>query len=176
MSSSRLQKAIEFIRQNRDNPFCYMVSYPDPHGPNTVRAPYDTMFNHLKFRKPETATKSDEGLPRWAKKAERTITGPHMAKYFGMVKCIDDNVGKLINYLRDNQLLDNTIIVFTSDHGDLRGEHHRHNKGNPLEASAKIPFIVYYPAKIPAGSVVNNAFNTVDFAASILSFMGQKSR
>jgi len=43
-----------------------------------------------------------------------------------MVKCIDENVGKLIDYVRNEGLLDKTIIVFISDHGDLRGEHHRH--------------------------------------------------
>ena len=95
-----------------------------------------------------------------------------MAKYFGMVKCIDDNVGKLIDFLRSEGLLDNTIVVFTSDHGDLRGEHHRHNKGVPLEASAKIPFIISFPQKITKGAVVDNAFSTVDFAPTILELLG----
>ena len=58
-----------------------------------------------------------------------------MSQYFGMVKCIDDNVGRILDHLRENKLLDNTIIVFTADHGDLCGEHGRHNKGVPLEAS-----------------------------------------
>jgi uncharacterized sulfatase len=98
-----------------------------------------------------------------------------MAKYYGMVKCIDDNVGKILDTLRTKNLVDNTIVVFTSDHGDLRAEHHRQNKGVPFEASAKVPFIVYYPAKIKAGTVINEALGCVDFLPTIINLMGFKT-
>ena len=65
-----------------------------------------------------------------------------MPPYYGMVKCIDDNVGRIIEALRKRELLDRTIIVFTSDHGDLCGEHGRLNKGVPYEGSARIPFLI----------------------------------
>jgi uncharacterized sulfatase len=89
-----------------------------------------------------------------------------------MIKCIDDNVGRILAHLRKSGLIDQTIIVFTSDHGDMRGEHHRHNKGTPLEASAKVPFIIYYPDKIKAGTTVKQALNTTDFLPTILGLMG----
>lgn len=165
-----MDKGIAFIDQHKDQPFSVYISLPDPHGPDRVRSPYDTMYKHMFFKAPLTYHKPEEGVPSWASRAKKA--GLDQAQYFGMVRCIDDNIGKLIRYLRDNDLLDNTIIIFTSDHGDLRGEHHRHNKGNPLEASAKIPFIVYYPKRIPAGSVISNAFNTVDFSPTMLAFMG----
>lgn len=165
------QKTIEFISKNKDLPFCYMVSLPDPHGPNTVRAPYDTMYNHFDFQKPKTALKDTTGLPLWARMTKKTISGPQMAQYFGMVKCIDDNVGKILNILKETGQLENTIIVFTSDHGDLCGEHGKDNKGNPLEASAKIPFLMHYPNKINKGLVINQALATVDFLPTVLSLM-----
>ena len=165
------QKTIEFISEDRDQPFCYMVSYPDPHGPNTVRAPYDTMYNHFEFRKPETASKDTTGLPQWAKKAAKTISSAQLSKYFGMVKCIDDNIGMILNVLKEKEQLQNTIIVFTSDHGDLCGEHGKDNKGNPLEASAKVPFLIHYPGKISNGKVIDQALSTVDFLPTILSLM-----
>jgi uncharacterized sulfatase len=128
------------------------------------------MYNSLTFEAPVSYNIPEENVPRWAEKdIDCSID---QAQYFGMVKCIDDNVGKIIRYLKDNDLLKNTILVFTSDHGDMRAEHHRHNKGIPFEASAKVPFIVYYPAKIKAGSFVDNAFSTVDFAPSILKLAG----
>lgn len=167
-----VNKGIEFIEKNKMHPFSLYLSIPDPHGPDRVRPPYDTLYQHMDFKAPHTYDKSNESAPSWAQPAKKA--GLDQAQYFGMVKCIDDNIGKLTSYLSKNNLLDNTILVFTADHGDLRGEHHKHNKGNPLEASAKIPFIVYYPKKIPAGSIVTNAFNTVDFSPSILSFMGQE--
>ncbi len=166
------RKTITFIEENKDNPFSMYLSYPDPHGPDRVRTPYSEMYTSMDFKAPPTYNVKEEDAPGWAKPAKNASL--NHAQYFGMIKCIDDNIGKIITSLRENQLLDKTIIIFTSDHGDLRAEHHRHNKGNPFETSAKVPFIVYYPTKIPAGSVVNNALNTVDFAPTFLTFLNQK--
>ena len=89
-----------------------------------------------------------------------------------MVKCIDDNVGRILAYLKDRGLDQNTIVIFTADHGDLMGEHRRHNKGMPYEGSAKVPFVIRWPEKIAAGKVVNTAYTTVDFGPTILGIMG----
>lgn len=127
------------------------------------------MYRGLPFTAPRTYNKPEEGVPSWARKQNNAKTD--QSQYFGMVKCIDDNVGKMIDFLRTEGLLENTIIVFTSDHGDLRAEHHRHNKGVPLEASAKIPLIIYFPQKIMNRTVIENAISTVDFAPTILGLM-----
>ena len=170
-------KTIDFLRTNKNEPFCYMVSIPDPHGPNSVRPPYDTMYTHLDFQKPatETAAKSQQDLPSWATPAKRTISKDGMAKYFGMVKCIDDNVGRIIDELKKLGLIDNTIVIFTSDHGDLCGEHGKDNKGNPFEASAKVPFIMSYKPKVKVGNVINEALSCVDFLPTVLSIMNIKT-
>ena len=89
-----------------------------------------------------------------------------------MVKCIDDNVGRILADLEAGGLDQNTIVVFTADHGDLMGEHRRHNKGMPYEGSAKIPFVIRWPEKIAVGKVVNTAYTTVDFGPTILGIMG----
>ena len=78
-----------------------------------------------------------------------------MPAYYGMVKCIDDNVGRILDTLRENDLLENTIVVFTADHGDLCGEHGRLNKGVPYEGSAKDPLRDLLPREDPAGTVVD---------------------
>jgi uncharacterized sulfatase len=92
-----------------------------------------------------------------------------------MVKCIDDNVGRILAALRKNGVLDRTIVVFTADHGDMCGEHKRLNKGVPYEGSAKIPFVMYYPKKIKGGTVVNHVLTCVDFLPTVLSLMGVKT-
>ncbi|MBC8355598.1 MAG: sulfatase [Planctomycetes bacterium] len=165
-------KTVEFIETNKDKPFCYMLSIPDPHGPDTVRAPYDTMYADQTYTQPPSANKPDEGLPTWGQKQQGNF---NMAKYYGMVKCVDDNMGKVITALRKNKVLDHTIIVFTSDHGDLRGEHHRHNKGVPYEASTRVPFLVHFPGKVKPGTIINEALTSVDFLPTVLSMMGQKT-
>jgi arylsulfatase A-like enzyme len=84
-------------------------------------------------------------------------------------------VGRLFRHLEKLGLIEDTIFVFTADHGDMRGEHHRQNKGVPLEASAKVPFIIRYPSAIPRGRRVNQAINTVDFLPTMLNLMKIKS-
>ena len=169
-----MDKAVDFFERHKTKPFCYMVSIPDPHGPNTVRAPYDTMYDRVDVPIPATLNKTAEQTPGWTAREkgvnERSLR-KIMPKYYGMVKCIDDNVGKILDYLREEKLLDNTIVVFTADHGDLCGEHGRLNKGVPYEGSAKIPFILYYPAKVPPGTVVDEALSCIDFLPTVLSLM-----
>lgn len=166
-------KAMAFIDANKDKPFCVMLSIPDPHGPNTVRAPYDTMFEGMAFQAPKTAARDPASAPAWGKPtAKKAGKSAGMAKYFGMVKCIDDNVGRMLEALETGGLRERTWIVFTADHGDLCGEHGRHDKGVPFDTSAGIPFLLAAPGKVKPGSVVGEALGTVDFKPTILALMG----
>ena len=165
-------KTADFIDAHKDEPFCFMVSLPDPHGPNAVRPPYDTMFDGMNFEAPRTFAAPEESVPKWGPKQLKKWPGASMSKYFGMVKCIDDNVGKILEALRRNRLIDNTIIVFTSDHGDMCGEHARENKGVPYETSARVALVLCCPQKVKAGTVVRQALSCVDFPPTILRLMG----
>jgi arylsulfatase A-like enzyme len=170
-------KAIDFVNAKQGEPFCYMVSYPDPHGPNTVRAPYDKMYKGVKVPIPRSVNKTREQTPVWAAKAPRITADTVrvlMPSYYGMVKCLDDNIGRLLDALRKNGQLENTVIVFTADHGDLCGEHGRLNKGVPYEGSARIPFVIYCPGKINGGTVVGEALSCVDFLPTVMGLMEVK--
>lgn len=160
-------RTVDFVRAHKDKPFCFMVSIPDPHGPNTVRPPYDTMYAGMKFQPPVSAVDA----------ARPSHKGPmeNMARYFGMVKCIDDCVGRILACLKETGLIERTVVVFTSDHGDMCGEHARVNKGVPYEASARVPMLVYAPGLVQGGSVVKQALATVDFKPTILALLGVKS-
>lgn len=166
-------RAIRIIERDKTKPFCLMLSIPDPHGPNTVREPYKTRFSMLKFQNPKSMDADNSTVPKWAAKGSVSkLKQEDLQAYFGMVQCIDDNVGKILSYLKSQGLDENTIVVFTSDHGDLMGEHKRHNKGMPFETSARIPFIIRYPEKIAAGKVIRNAHSNIDFSPMILSLAG----
>ncbi|MEK6236981.1 MAG: sulfatase [Planctomycetales bacterium] len=166
-------KAIHFIREHADKPFCYMVSLPDPHGPNTVRAPYATMYDDVEVPIPATLQRKPGQIPAWGKSAGVTAQQLRklMPKYYGMVKCIDDNVGRILAELRERKLIDRTVIVFTSDHGDLCGEHGRLNKGVPYEGSARIPFLIRAPGQIKPGTVIAEALSCVDFLPTATSLL-----
>ncbi|QBG48817.1 DUF229 domain-containing protein [Verrucomicrobia bacterium S94] len=174
-------RTIEFIEEHKTSPFYYVCSIPDPHGPNSVREPYSSMYKDVEFEIPESfyyEIRKDD--PKW-RAADPTIKGEQTLReiypqYYGMVKCIDDNVGRIVNKLKAEGLLENTIILFASDHGDLMGEHHRLNKGVPYEGSAKIPFVLYYPKAVPAGTRVTKAANATDWMETFLSLAGVKNR
>ena len=166
-------KVMDFVRTNRGRPFCYMVSLPDPHGPNTVRPPYDRMFANTEVALPATLKRTAEQIPAWGRPANIRPNQLRklMRQYYGMVKCIDDNVGQMLNLLRELDLLEDTIVVFTSDHGDLCGEHGRLNKGVPYEGSARIPFLIYCHEEIKPGTVVNEALSCIDFLPTAMKMM-----
>jgi len=164
-------RAIDFINQQKDGPFCCMICFPDPHSANLVRPPYDTKYSHIKFKEPATATADTTSRPAWSHGDNLPADQPEdMAQYFGMIKCIDDNIGRILSTLKEKGILDNTIIVFTSDHGDLCRQHGLINKGVPLDDSARVPFIISYPAGMREGIRVDNVMSVVDFTPSLLSF------
>ncbi|MFD2257505.1 sulfatase [Luteolibacter algae] len=176
-------RAVEFIDGNKDKPFFLVVSIPDPHTPNSVREPYDTMFDDVEITLPKTFhdahNAEDKAKPEWQKPSKTKDQAKlieEIRQYFGMVKCIDDNVGRIIQKLKEDNLMEDTIIVFTSDHGDLLGEHARVNKGTIHEASDKIPFVISKgmsgkSSLIPAGKVINQAANTTDWMPTFLSLL-----
>lgn len=161
MTEYLADKTIDFIGRNVDNPFLYMVSIPDPHGPNVVTEPYLNLYKKFEFLKPPTSFKNMSDYPGWAR-GNANLSQSDFQNYWGMVKCIDDNVGRIIESLREHDLLDKTIIIFTSDHGDMCGEHGRVDKSVPLDGSMKVPFIVYAPFLIATNLVVQEAVSNID--------------
>ncbi len=174
-------KTIEIIERDSKKPFCVMVSIPDPHTPDYATAPYNTMYDHLNPQKPMTMTETHKGeRPSWAGKGDknggREFDPAPLKQYFGMVKHIDDAVGRILTTLDEKGLTENTIVVFTADHGDMFFEHDRMNKGVPYEASARVPFVISYPGTIRAGKVITSNYVNVDFVPTILSLMGVETK
>ena len=172
-------RTLEILERDKDKPFCLMLSIPDPHTPDYARPPYHTLYDHMDLQPPKTMSPEYAGAkPSWGK-GGKNEAGPFdadaMRQYFGMVKHIDDSVGRILKFLDDNHLSNNTIVIFTSDHGDMCFEHNRRNKSVPYEASARIPFVIRHPESIPAGKTIREAFTTADFAPTILGLMGVKT-
>lgn len=170
-------RTIDFVTADSEQPFFAVVSYPDPHGPNTVRTPYDKMFGHLRFLPPRTYGRVNVPSPKWlgGEKNHAIFRGEQMAAYFGMVKCLDENIGRLLVALEETGKLDSTIIMMTSDHGDLCYEHDRLNKGNPYEGSARVPMLIRYPARLPKGSVYREPVGTVDVTPTLVGIADVKT-
>jgi arylsulfatase A-like enzyme len=99
----------------------------------------------------------------------------YMQDYLGTIKAVDENVGRLIDYLESNNLMDNTIIVYTSDQGFYLGEHGWFDKRFIYDQSFKTPLLVAWPGKIKAGSKSEKLVQNLDFAQTFLDAAGVKA-
>ncbi len=175
-------KTIEVIERGDERPFCTLVSVPDPHDPFTVREPYASMFSPEDMELPSTFC--EEHIPGWlANVRERQPYAmanedrverlkKSKAGYLGEVKCIDDNVGRLLAFLDEKGVLDNTLVVYTTDHGEYMGEHGLYSKNLLYETAYRIPLLMRLPGTIPAGTVVDRITDTVDFQKTLLGLLG----
>lgn len=94
----------------------------------------------------------------------------YMQRYLRVIQSVDDNVGRMLEYLERNGLAENTIVIYTSDQGFFLGEHGWFDKRFMYEESFQMPFLVRYPAEIAPGSVCNDIICNVDFAPTFLDF------
>ncbi len=128
------------------------------------RAAFDAVFDPINedFL---ANTPSGRDLTRW--KYQR-----YLQDYLATIQSIDDNVGRLLSWLETNELLDNTLIVYTSDQGFYLGEHGWFDKRFMYEESFRTPLLMRWPEKIKAGSVREALVQNVDFAPTILDAAG----
>jgi len=92
--------------------------------------------------------------------------------YYAMAKNVDDNVGRLIDFLDRSGLSDNTILVFTSDHGEMMGSHGRRNKMVPYNEAVHIPCIIRWPGHIPAGRRLDVLHTPMDYFPTLCALAG----
>lgn len=158
-----VSQAIDFLhRRDPTVPFFLNVSFIDPHPPLTPPRFYYDRYIEMdlpmpvvgdwapRFEKPEKGLDINASILCVDEAAMRCAR----AAYYGMINHIDDQVGRLINYLHDHGLFNNTWIFFTSDHGEMLGDHHMFRKTFAYESSARIPMFaraprsMNYPAEI----------------------------
>ncbi len=125
-------------------------------------AVYDPINADFKRRYP---TMSQEELLRW--RYQR-----YMQDYLATIQSVDDGVGRLLDYLRENGLEENTIVVYTSDQGFYLGEHGWFDKRFMYEESLRTPLLVRYPKEIKAGTRSDALVQNLDFAATFLDYAG----
>ena len=99
----------------------------------------------------------------------------YIKDYLACVKSVDDNIGRLLNYLDANGLTDNTVIVLTSDQGFYLGDHGFFDKRFIYEESLRMPFLVKYPKMVKAGSTNKDIITNIDFAPTLLDLANIKT-
>jgi arylsulfatase A-like enzyme len=154
-------EAIRYMTDQKEsnNPFLMVVSYGTPH------APYHTAPKEYRKRFEPDKIILHENVPDNLKtRAKKDLAG-----YYAHISALDDMIGKVIKNLKESGQLENTIIVFTSDHGDLLGSHGAYKKQQPYEESARVPMLFYIPEKLKITAAKKDALmNSEDILPTIL--------
>lgn len=111
---------------------------------------------------------TEEAIKKW--KYQRYIKD-----YLATVRSVDDNIGRVLSYLKTNGLEENTIIIYSSDQGFFLGDHGFFDKRFMYEEALRMPFVIRYPGKIKPGTVCDDIITNVDFAPAILDMAGIKA-
>lgn len=180
-------RGMEFMEEAGDQPWCMHLSYIKPHWPYIAPAPYHNMYG------------PDHLLPANRTEAERTNAHPVfeaftqtrlgrafgsdevreavIPTYMGLIKQVDDQIGRLLDFLEERGALDSTFIVFTSDHGDYLGDHWLGDKSFFHEESVRVPLLIVDPrpeADATRGTVETRLVESIDFAPTFVEVAGGK--
>ncbi|KAI4169472.1 MAG: hypothetical protein LQ343_005687 [Gyalolechia ehrenbergii] len=164
-----------------DRPFCLTVSLTHPHDPYTIHKPYWDRYEGEEIPLPEVEIPLEEQDPhskRLLKVCELEGKKPPTEAvlrarraYFGAVSYVDDNVGRLIEVLKECGMADDTIVVFSADHGDMLGERGLWYKMSWFEGSSRIPLIVSYPKRFSPKTISHNV-SAMDILPTLVDIVG----
>ncbi len=166
-------------------PFFLWHSIPDPHPPFSVAEPYFSMYNDCEIPKPIRREGELDQLPPHYKKIfnDNLKTAGRIAKtnvphdiekaalktVYGIITQWDEMVGRIVQQLKENDLLENTVIMVMSDHGQMLGDHWMHNMPpGHLDGSLRVPSIWYCPKQFSKDKVNKSLISHLDFAPTIL--------
>lgn len=190
---TQTDSAIRYIKSHSDKPFCLFMSWNPPHDPYIAPDRFMKMFPAAKMQlKENTAERAivDEQLKKHPLDASSQVGRKRtkwrerldsddgireiMSGYYAATAGLDACIGRVMQTLDDLGIADDTILVFSSDHGDMLGSHRMCLKQEPFEESISIPFIVRYPKRIPKGTVTDALLSPVDITPTLLSLCGVK--
>ena len=162
--------ALDWLETGRepDKPFFLYLSHKAVHSDPLPAARHEGQYDDVTFDIPASAANTPEnraGKPMWVYNQRNTWHGidffynsdmpmtEYLRFYFATLSAVDDGLGRILAWLRENGLEEDTLVVFTSDNGFLFGDHGLIDKRNAYQPSVLVPFIAYQPGTIPAGTV-----------------------
>ena len=166
-----------------DKPFFLVSSWFGPHPPFLIPEPYYSLYNPADIAEPPNFQPQDN-KPRanltsyyhqlWLDHGnDWTAWKKSVAVYWGYVTMMDDLVGRLLQALEEDGVLDNTLVIFASDHGEMLGSHGLWQKMMPYEEGLRVPLLMRYPQRIKAGVRSRAVTSLIDIPATILSVIDE---
>ncbi|HTZ01161.1 MAG TPA: sulfatase-like hydrolase/transferase [Xanthobacteraceae bacterium] len=179
------RRALDFMREAGDAPWCLHLSYIKPHWPYVAPAPYNSLYGpgdviaavrsdgERRDPHPVYGAFMDHRVSRTFARDE--VRAEVIPVYMGLIKQVDDQMGVLFREMEASGRLDDTVIVFTSDHGDYLGDHWLGEKDFFHEPSVKVPLIIADPspaADATRGSICDELVEAIDLAPTFLHLAG----
>ena len=178
-------RALEFMEESGDRPWCLHLSYIKPHWPYMAPMPYHNMYGSNTFLpvQRDPAEKVDPNPVYGAfmdMEVSQSFSRPEvrdtvMPAYMGLIKQIDDHLGRVFAYLEESGKADETMIVMTSDHGDYLGDHWMGEKELFHEVSVRVPLIIVDPrssANSTRGTTSEALVEAIDLVPTFLEATG----
>ena len=159
-ATAQTDVALEFIEESMksDQPFALVLSWGPPHNPYR-----DIPDEYLEMYPIEEA----EVRPNCADPNREDLTG-----YYAHVTALDEQLGRIQDLLEKKGLIENTVFVYTSDHGDMIGSQGEQRKQRPWDESIRVPFVIRCPGQVGKGVTLQRPINMVDLMPTLLSFAG----
>ncbi len=175
------QKAIELIKKHKNEPFFLAVGFVRPHVPFVAPKEYFEPYPFGNIIMPEKVKGDWDDIPKRGINYVTSVNGQMsleqekkaVAAYYASVAYMDKQVGKVLNALKEEGLEDNTIVIFTSDHGFHLGEHRFWMKVSLHEESVRVPMIIKVPGKKPA--ICNSFVELIDLYPTIAELASLKT-
>mgnify|MGYP001445033365 CR=1 FL=1 len=187
-SAMDAKHTIEAIERNKTKSFSINCSFGPPHPPFVVAAPYYGSLNPSNMPYPtnyfvnsssSTFYNANElnspyysySIAKMGAYQNPATFRIFVARYYEMVKEIDDKLGEILKKLDDEGLTDKTMIVFCADHGEMMGSHGMNSKNNFYDESARVPLIIRFPGRIASGKRVHVPVNLIDMRPTIEDYL-----
>lgn len=171
---------IDFLRDERDGqPFFCWAAFTAPHDPRTPPAEFAGLYDPAAIELPSNFRTTPPEMVQHDVRDEHLAALPrdpaevrrHIADYYGMISHLDAGIGRILAYLRSSGLADDTIVIFTSDHGLAVGQHGLMGKQSLFDHSVRTPMIIAGPG-IPIGGVVDDLTLHADLFATLAGLSG----
>ncbi len=184
MTAFQAQQTIEAIERLKDEQFSITCSFHFPHAPMLPIKPYSEMYpvedmvpptsiSDNMLNSPYINSNGRNGNPEYADPEKIKYM---ISDYYALIKEIDEWVGKILDKLDEHGLSENTLVIFTSDHGEMLGAHGMREKNVFYEESAHIPLLIRFPGEIDSAVTVDGYVSLIDLFPTILDYLEIEER
>jgi choline-sulfatase len=175
------RETIRFLRTYRDEPLFVVASLLKPHAPFAPPPEYRALYSPDEIPLPRWPAGHLDAVPAQSKArpipgagtpAGDAIARQFLTAYYGNVSHLDECCGRILDALDELGLRERTLVLYTTDHGEMAYEHGLHGKGNFFDGAARIPLIARLPGVVPAGTATRALVDQGDFVPTLLELCG----